>query len=274
MIFYQVQIETKDHKTIAELDKTDRQEVLNEIVIPYTKGEEFFVNGYYLKKDTITRIKIITTEESAEYLSEYENSHMSVDFIMYVSPESILDYSKYTTDITREILNEAKSHLKHKSDKHSQNDTTSNKDKVFLVHGKDNSVKQEVARFIEKLGLQPIILHEQSNAGMTIIEKLERYTDVGFGIILYTPCDIGYENLHEDQKKPRARQNVIFEHGYLTAKLGRQNVCALVKNTVEIPNDLSGIVYVTLDSNDSWELQLAQNMKSAGYQIDLNKIIP
>ncbi|WP_277750433.1 TIR domain-containing protein [Latilactobacillus curvatus] len=71
----------------------------------------------------------------------------------------------------------------------------------------------------------------------------------------------------------RARQNVIFEHGYLTAKLGRQNVCALVKNTVEIPNDLYGIVYVTLDSSDSWKLQLAQNMKSAGYQIDFNKII-
>lgn len=271
MTFYQIQIETTDNRTIIELDKTDRQEILNEITIPYTKGEKFFVNGYCLKKDIISRLKIITTEDTAENLSNYEST--TNDFIIYVSPESILDYSKYTIDITREILIESKGNLTPQAIKQLQNSATSNKDKVFLVHGKDNAAKQELARFIEKLGFQPIILHEQSNAGMTIIEKLEKYTDVGFGIILYTPCDIGYENQYEDQKKPRARQNVIFEHGYLTAKLGRQNVCALVKNKVEIPNDIAGVVYVPLDSSDSWKIQLAKNMKSSGYEIDFNKII-
>lgn len=118
----------------------------------------------------------------------------------------------------------------------------SKKKKIFIVHGHDNEVKLEVARFIEKIGLEPIILHEQVNSGMTVIEKIEKYSDVEFGIVLYTPCDLGYVKGKKKEKKARARQNVVFEHGYLIGKLGRNNVCALVKGDIELPNDISGIV--------------------------------
>ena len=66
-----------------------------------------------------------------------------------------------------------------------------NHQQVFIVHGHDAIVKLEVANFIESLGLQPIILHRQASSGMTIIEKIEHYSNVGFSIVLYTPCDIG-----------------------------------------------------------------------------------
>lgn len=110
-----------------------------------------------------------------------------------------------------------------------------NKRKVFIVHGHDNEAKQEVSRFIEKLGLEAIILHEQ--ARMTIIEKIEHYsTDADFALVLYTACDLG-RGVHESNIPPnnRARQNVVFEHGYLVAKLGRKNVCSLVKGNIETP---------------------------------------
>ena len=68
----------------------------------------------------------------------------------------------------------------------------------------------------------------------------------------------------------RARQNVVFEHGYLISKLGRNNVCALVKDSVEVPNDISGIVYIPLDNNGGWKIPLAKEMKSSGYEIDFN----
>ena len=74
-------------------------------------------------------------------------------------------------------------------------DTYKNKEldlsKVFIVHGHDKDLKLEVSRFLDNLGIKPIILHEQSNMGKTIIEKIESNTDVGFVIVLYTPCDIG-----------------------------------------------------------------------------------
>lgn len=99
-----------------------------------------------------------------------------------------------------------------------------------------------------------IILHEQASAGMTIIEKIERYSgDADFALVLYTPSDLG-RGAHENNVRPnnRARQNVVFEHGYLMAKLGRQNVCALVKGQIETPNDISGVVYVFLDPAGGW----------------------
>ena len=146
------------------------------------------------------------------------------------------------------------------------------KSKVFIVHGHDGEAKEAVARFIEKIGLKAIILHEQASSGNTIIEKIEANSNVGFAIVLYTPCDLGASKEKPDQQKPRARQNVIFEHGYLIGKIGRKNVSALVKGDVETPNDISGVVYIKMDEADSWKYAVGKEMKACGYDIDLNKI--
>lgn len=145
-----------------------------------------------------------------------------------------------------------------------------NKRKVFIVHGRDNEAKQEVSRFIEKLGLEAIILHEQASSGMTIIEKIEHYSsDADFALVLYTACDHG-RGAHESKVHPRnrARQNVVFEHGYLMAKLGRENVCSLVKGDIETPNDISGVVYVPLDQVGTWKNEVAKELNACGYKIN------
>ena len=65
--------------------------------------------------------------------------------------------------------------------------------KIFIVHGHDEAAKQEVARFIEKLGLEAVVLHEKANEGQTIIEKFEKHaSDARFAVVLLTPDDIGY----------------------------------------------------------------------------------
>ncbi len=143
--------------------------------------------------------------------------------------------------------------------------------KVFIVHGHDALLKTEVARFIEKLKLEPIILHEKANSGKTIIEKIEEYSNVGFGVVLYTPCDFGAINGELTDLKPRARQNVVFEHGFLIGKIGRKNVCALIKGNTEKPNDISGVVYISVE--DEWKLNLAKELRSSGYEIDMNLVI-
>lgn len=144
----------------------------------------------------------------------------------------------------------------------------SRKNKVFIVHGRDEASKIMVARFVESLGLESIILHEQASSGMTIIEKIEYYAnEASYGIVLYTPCDQGRG--HHERKNPpkdRARQNVIFEHGYLMAKLGRKNVCALVKGDIETPNDISGVVYVSMDDR-GWQIDVKKELKALGYNI-------
>ncbi len=141
-----------------------------------------------------------------------------------------------------------------------------NTTQVFIVHGHDEIAKLDMASFIKSLGLEPIILHMQPSSGRTIIEKIEAYSNVGFAVVLYTPCDVGAK-VGELQYNQRARQNVVFEHGYLIAKLGRPRVTALVKGSVETPNDISGVVYITLDNLGAWKGQLVNEMRAVGYSV-------
>ena len=138
-------------------------------------------------------------------------------------------------------------------------------DKVFIVHGRDDGAKETVARFIESLGIEATILHEQPSGGRTIIEKLERYSNEAcFAIVLITPDDVGsLRNEADAEGNPRARQNVVFELGYFMGKLGRERVCPLFKGEVENPSDIDGIVYVTMDDAGAWRQQLRQEMKYA-----------
>ncbi len=144
--------------------------------------------------------------------------------------------------------------------------------KVFVIHGHDESARETVARFLERLELEPVILHEQPNKGRTIIEKFEEHAQVGFAVVLLTPDDVGALADDKNNQKPRARQNVIFEFGYFIGKLGRERVCALVKGNVETPSDYDGVIYIPLDGSDGWKLRLIQELKSVGFKVDANQV--
>ena len=152
-------------------------------------------------------------------------------------------------------------------------DSKTDRSKVFIVHGHDDGAVDKVARFVQKLGFEAIILHEQSSSGDTIIEKIIRYSGVGFGIVLYTECDIGAVKSEPENLRLRARQNVVFEHGFLIGKIGRKNVVALVKGDVEKPNDISGVVYESMDISGAWMYSIAREMRISGYDVDMNKLI-
>jgi predicted nucleotide-binding protein len=145
--------------------------------------------------------------------------------------------------------------------------------KVFLVHGHDESAREGTARFLEKLHLDPIILHEQANEGQTIIEKVEKHGGVAFAVVLLTPDDVGAVRGKEDSLNPRARQNVILELGYFLGRLGRKHVAALLKGDVEKPSDYDGVLYIMMDAAGAWKLQLAKELKAAGLNVDLNNAV-
>lgn len=153
----------------------------------------------------------------------------------------------------------------------SKKETNEVSNKVFVVYGHDEAALAITARFLEKCELEAVILREQPDDGLTIIEKIEKNTDVAFAVVLYTECDIGRDK-NSGAEQYRARQNVVFEHGYLVAKLGRKSVCPLKKGNVETPGDIAGIVYTLMDDAGAWKMRLAQNMKSAGLAIDFNKV--
>lgn len=145
--------------------------------------------------------------------------------------------------------------------------------RVFVVHGHDDGIKETVARFLGKLELEPVVLHEQPNRGRTIIEKFEEHSDVAFAVVLFTPDDVGYPASDLTQAKPRARQNVVLELGFFMAALGRERVCVLYTSGVEVPSDYSGVLYQELDPQGAWRFRLAGEIKAAGIDIDLNKAV-
>lgn len=130
-----------------------------------------------------------------------------------------------------------------------------------------------MARFIGKIGLDPIILHEQANRGRTVIEKVEDNSDVGFAVILLTPDDEGRSKKGNGPLMNRARQNVLLELGYFLARLGRDKVCTLKRGEVDIPSDFAGVVWAEMDDAGGWKQCLARELQAAGHEVNWNAVM-
>ena len=144
---------------------------------------------------------------------------------------------------------------------------------VFIVYGHDTAAREGLELVLHKMGLEPIVLENLPADGDTVIEKLERYVgehgDVGFACVLLTPDDEGYEAGKAGQKKYRARQNVILELGMVLARLGRQRVLILIKESVEQPSDIAGLIYRRFKERlDELKGTLFKDLQQAGYKPD------
>jgi predicted nucleotide-binding protein len=140
--------------------------------------------------------------------------------------------------------------------------------RIFLVHGQDGEAKHTIARFLERLKLQIVILDEMPNKGRSLLQKFSDYSDVGFAVVLLTGDDVGGPK--GDTLKSRGRQNVIFELGFFLGKYPASRVCVLYEKEVELPSDFSGIGYVPYDDSGGWKMKLAKEISVAGVKIDLN----
>jgi hypothetical protein len=143
---------------------------------------------------------------------------------------------------------------------------------IFLVHGHDRSHLHEVARFLDKAsGHEVLILHEQANKGQTLIEKFEsNAARAAHAVVLLTGDDRG-RAADTSEEQPRGRQNVVLELGFFFGKLGRRHVTVLRDAEVEEPSDIRGLVYIPLDSEGKWKIDLARELNDAGIEVDLNK---
>ena len=144
---------------------------------------------------------------------------------------------------------------------------------IFVVHGHSRAVLHEVVRVLERgTGREVIVLHEQANAGRTILEKFEDHAaDASFAVVLLTGDDEGGTKTSA-AKQPRGRQNVIFELGFFFGKLGRHRVVVLLEDSVEKPSDIDGLVYVDLDQAGAWKQELARELEAADISVDRSRI--
>lgn len=143
--------------------------------------------------------------------------------------------------------------------------------KVFVVHGHNHGFKETVARFLARLDLEPIILHEQADQGNTVIEKFEAHTEnVSCAVVILTGDDLAASKDRLELKEIRARQNVILELGYFVGRLGRDRTFALVEEGVNLPSDIHGLIYIPMKGDD-WRLRLVKELKAVGLDVDANR---
>lgn len=230
---------------------------------------EFRLSYYRDSPDKLlSRMRMLIKNVSrGSYLNEIPDKSLFQAYQSY--KQKAYDYHKnIIANVISTIIEEIEMNSTY-NQKNSKETIRSNK--VFVVHGHDDEMKVSVARSLDRMGFEAIILSEQPDQGRTIIEKLENYSEVQYAVILLSPCDEGRKRGTNDFL-PRARQNVIAEMGLFIGKLGRKNVTLLKKGDVEIPSDFLGLVYTEYDTNKFWEISLFKNMRSLGYNVDLNKL--
>ena len=217
--------------------------------------------------------------DSSKYLKDLED----IDFYPMVFPAEEDDYNRWWRSGKNEMINLFSTMLEElklfgpssKAGKVQKADVKLSK-QIFLVHGHDEAMKQAVARTLEKMRLEPIILHEKPSEGRTIIEKFTDYSEVSFAVVLLSPDDIAYpKDRSQKDARLRARQNVIFELGFFIGKLGRNRVLVLYQDeeNFEMPSDYSGVLYTPYDSSGRWQFDLIKELKACGYNVDANKLL-
>lgn len=138
------------------------------------------------------------------------------------------------------------------------------RDEVFIVHGHDESLLNEVGVYLSSIKIDPIILKHKANEGTGwLFDKFKKHSNVKFAIVLYTPDDIGKEK-NKEKYSDRPRQNVILELGFFLGKLGNEGVWILYKDFPETPSDIIGGTVQKYDANGGWKIELNKSLGSAG----------
>lgn len=149
---------------------------------------------------------------------------------------------------------------------------------VFVVYGHGTSARTELEAMLRRWKLEPLLLFQLTNDGETLIEKLERaMDDAVFAVVLVTPDDEGHAKDRPDEKKYRARQNVVLELGMMLRGLGRKKVAILIpqldSGVMEKPSDIDGLIYIPYtDSVNDARVQLAKELNKQGLSIDLEAL--
>ena len=153
---------------------------------------------------------------------------------------------------------------------------SSDGNKIFIVHGRNEIIRDKIDLFITKeLGLETIVMEAGAHGGRTLAEKMEDYAnECGFAIIIMSADDhlqveTEKENSEEWIKSCRARQNVILELGYFWGLLGRKKRIAVLienPNEMEIPSDIVGLGYIKITTDLAHtKHELREELEAAGF---------
>lgn len=258
-----------DYDQNLNLTKVDREhlpELLSEIRNTSFRSEEEILSKLLssevmqLIEDLEERLESGTDLNINSILGILKVEHLASKYCL---PEEVLNLDKFKLDLDRALSLSCNS-----GEIASLEDfkSTSRKKKVFIVHGRNEDSKKKVKKLVSDLGLEPIILHEQVSEGRTIFENFALHSDVGSAIVIYDGDDscilteeVKGKQVPREKLAKRPRPNVILEHGYLTAKLGRDRIVMLVTDPeIDLPTDILGVTYIPMQG--TWRAQVKDEL--------------
>lgn len=246
---------SRDREAIFQIKHTIKE-------IKNYSNDYYYANAFESYVDTLNQYTSLINFPSFDFKDyHYSATKKTINDTGYIS-------LIYYVDLLEEELPELQEHRNNFQSKKIDIDET----KVFIVHGRDKTILTETELLLKNAGLNPIILSKQANSGLTLMEKFEKHSDVSYAVILLTPDDIGsyFEKDTHPNLQYRARQNVIFELGFFYGKLGRSNVCCLLKQSVEKPSDLDGIAYIPFnESIDEITLDILKELREANINVTI-----
>ncbi len=153
--------------------------------------------------------------------------------------------------------------------------------KVLVIYGKDQKLTGDIFRFLHKIGLRPVELHNHSQRGASNPhEVLQAAINAACAILIlltgddeaklkhrwYIPNDDGEDELYPS---PQPRLNVLFEAGVAFAT--RPNNTILIKRgRVRLCSHLADRRCVELDDTYEQRFALIKMLQSVGCTIDLS----
>jgi hypothetical protein len=131
--------------------------------------------------------------------------------------------------------------------------------RVLLIHGHDSIGVKEVARLVERLGLEPILwqeaLHRIGLMSPSVIERFRSCLDVAQGVVIVLEGGLGESEL-----------NLVFEAG-LALGLAEERTVVVQLGDQTPPNDLAAVNILRLRSTEESANALSSALASAGCAI-------
>ena len=184
-----------------KVKQVNTREAFDELSNAYSKWDSF--NSELLRR-------IFTTDEAVK---EYEFwGVMSIGMYESSLSEKIADVYKdvdkkiHRLDSIIERLELIPLAVSASAPEQLQTGSISRSKKVFVVHGHDDVAKTNLEVFLHEVGLEPVVLHRQADQGLTVIEKFEKHSEVGYAFILLTPDEAAY--LAGDAQKPESERKI------------------------------------------------------------------
>lgn len=242
----------------------------NDYIYPFIKKEDLNVNNNLINESDINRFKVIQTVLPIDkFLKQYPLSFRHEIFFI----NKLNKYNTFFKDVTTELLKEGEKSIYSQQKSLAPVTETSIKKvykKVMIINGNDDSLEDEVSNYLKKLDLVPVFVKNKTSNKLTL-DKLVDFPDADYAVVIYSPCDRGYAaNDFDATIEGRPTQNVVFEHGYLLAKLGKEKIFTLFKGDLSIFFNYRNTAHAKYA--DQWKLKLAKELTKAGFDIDIHKL--